>query len=70
VAVSTLAVEAEESAMGDPFLNYFALLVLIFVVAVLLYGITAHRNQGQRLGPIRARFRRQDRAMTAARVAN
>jgi hypothetical protein len=27
--------------MGDPFLNYFALFVLIFVVVVLFYGIIA-----------------------------
>ena len=27
--------------MGDPFLNYFALFLLIFVVAVLFYGIIA-----------------------------
>lgn len=31
--------------MGDPFLNYFALGVLIFVVIVLFYGIIAiHDN--------------------------
>ena len=27
--------------MGDPFLNYFALFLLIFVVVVLFYGIIA-----------------------------
>ncbi|UYN93361.1 MAG: DUF3302 domain-containing protein [Enhydrobacter sp.] len=27
--------------MGDPFLNYFALFVLLFVVVVLFYGIIA-----------------------------
>jgi hypothetical protein len=27
--------------MGDPFLNYFALFLLAFVVAVLFYGIIA-----------------------------
>ena len=27
--------------MGDPFLNYFALFLLFFVVAVLFYGIIA-----------------------------
>ena len=27
--------------MGDPFLNYFALFILIFVVVVLFYGIIA-----------------------------
>ena len=27
--------------MGDPFLNYFALFVLVFVVVVLFYGIIA-----------------------------
>jgi Protein of unknown function (DUF3302) len=29
------------SLMGDPFLNYFALFLLIFVVVVLFYGIIA-----------------------------
>ena len=27
--------------MGDPFLNYFALFLLVFVVVVLFYGIIA-----------------------------
>jgi hypothetical protein len=31
----------EKSVMGDPFLNYFALGLLIFVVVVLFYGIIA-----------------------------
>jgi hypothetical protein len=31
----------EVVAMGDPFLNYFALGLLIFVVVVLFYGIIA-----------------------------
>jgi Protein of unknown function (DUF3302) len=34
-------VNTEEGAMGDPFLNYFALFLLIFVVVVLFYGIIA-----------------------------
>jgi hypothetical protein len=29
------------SVVGDPFLNYFALSVLVFVVVVLFYGIIA-----------------------------
>jgi hypothetical protein len=32
---------AEEIELGDPFLNYFALFVLVFVVVVLFYGIIA-----------------------------
>jgi hypothetical protein len=31
----------EVAIMGDPFLNYFALFLLIFVVVVLFYGIIA-----------------------------
>jgi hypothetical protein len=31
----------ELATVGDPFLNYFALFVLIFVVVVLFYGIIA-----------------------------
>jgi Protein of unknown function (DUF3302) len=31
----------EASTMGDPFLNYFALGLLVFVVVVLFYGIIA-----------------------------
>ena len=32
--------------MGDPFLNYFALFLLIFVVVVLFYGIIAIHAAG------------------------
>src|SRR4030081_3497832 len=32
---------SRRAAMGDPFLNYFALFLLIFVVVVLFYGIIA-----------------------------
>src|SRR5499433_3496475 len=31
----------EVAIMGDPFLNYFALFLLVFVVVVLFYGIIA-----------------------------
>jgi hypothetical protein len=30
--------------MGDPFLNYFALFLLVFVVVVLFYGIISQRR--------------------------
>jgi Protein of unknown function (DUF3302) len=33
--------EKEVAIMGDPFLNYFALFLLVFVVVVLFYGIIA-----------------------------
>jgi Protein of unknown function (DUF3302) len=37
-----MTTSAEEvSSMGDPFLNYFALGLLVFVVVVLFYGIIA-----------------------------
>jgi Protein of unknown function (DUF3302) len=32
--------------MGDPFLNYFALFLLVFVVVVLFYGIIAIHAAG------------------------
>jgi hypothetical protein len=35
------AAREELAIMGDPFLNYFALFLLIFVVVVLFYGIIA-----------------------------
>jgi hypothetical protein len=35
------AAQREVKAVGDPFLNYFALFLLIFVVVVLFYGIIA-----------------------------
>src|ERR1700740_3733141 len=31
----------EVAIMGDPFLNYFALFLLVFVVVVLFYGVIA-----------------------------
>src|ERR1700751_2247804 len=33
--------EKEVAIMGDPFLNYFALFLLVFVVVVIFYGIIA-----------------------------
>jgi hypothetical protein len=33
--------DAQEAHVGDPFLNYFALFLLVFVVVVLFYGIIA-----------------------------
>jgi hypothetical protein len=33
--------KGEASVIGDPYLNYFALFLLIFVVVVLFYGIIA-----------------------------
>ena len=47
--------------MGDPFLNYFALSLLIFVVVVLFYGIIAIHDipadiAEARIIPTRMRF--------------
>lgn len=39
--------------MGDPFLNYFALFLLIFVVAVLFYSIIAIRDIPYRIAEAR-----------------
>ena len=36
--------------MGDPFLNYFALFLLIFVVVVLFYGIIAIHDIPAKIG--------------------
>jgi type VI protein secretion system component VasK len=36
-----LTSDGAEEFMGDPFLNYFALFLLLFVVVVLFYGIIA-----------------------------
>jgi hypothetical protein len=49
--------------MGDPFLNYFALGLLIFVVVVLFYGIIATRypipNRKVAQSPARRRHSRR-----------
>jgi hypothetical protein len=39
--------------MGDPFLNYFALFLLIFVVVVLFYGIIAIHDIPARIAEAR-----------------
>jgi NADH:ubiquinone oxidoreductase subunit 6 (subunit J) len=41
LSLSSIMRGKEVAIMGDPFLNYFALFLLVFVVVVLFYGIIA-----------------------------